>query len=304
MDEELEAPEVEEEEAAEAPEEAAPFEFIAIPPQVSFEVARVAPPSELYIGPGDELLVNVCTSYPGAWLVINARLLRPDGIIVPMQWSIKPQGNRLPYSALFPLTEGYLLSLSLVPIGVVAFVTGGQMWARAAIWRTGGTGALYRLLLSGYVTSFRSLSWPAGIQELSIGNQGWLRVFAGTNPAPGTEVCETVPSFARWRVVTFYFTLTTSATVTDRRVYLVIDDGTTPAVYMPPVAVQPANTSRVYHYASDFPYTQPFPEIALIPIPTNLLLGAGWRIRTETWARQPGDDYSAPGLAVEEWLEV
>lgn len=298
---EEELPEVlEEEAAAEAAAPAAGVEFISIPPQITFEVARVAPPSELYIGPGDELLVNVCTSYPGAWLAIMARLLRPDGVIVPMEWSIRPQGNRLNYSRVCPLTEGYLLSLALVPIGVVEFVKHGQMWVQALIYRSGD---FYRLLLTGYATAFRVLSWPGAGQESSVEGSGYIRSITGTDPAPGLEFVETVPVNARWRPILVYYTLSTSATAILRYARLAIDDGTNLLAILATAMTQGASCTGTYVYGGGLMTTSLLGLYGQGSLPAHLSMRAWYRLRTITENLQAGDNYSAPQLLVEEWLE-
>lgn len=131
---------------------------------------------------------------------------------------------------------------------------------------------------------------------------GRSRSIAGTNPAAGVEISETVPAGVRWRISAVRFTLLTDSTAANRTLFLVFDDGADPSfITMMTQAAQPASTSRVYHFFLDMPAAEVVAGgNAYLPLPDELWLPAGFRMRTLTTSFQAGDDYTAPEFLIEE----
>ena len=98
------------------------------------------------------------------------------------------------------------------------------------------------------------------------------------------------------------FTLVTDATVAIRQVTLIVDDGTNTIWQADGNATQIASLTRNYNF---FPWSA-LPAAAGTEIfgfvPPNMLLQAGFRIRTSTALIAAGDNYAAPVILVEEWL--
>lgn len=159
------------------------------------------------------------------------------------------------------------------------------------------------VLVQGYVTDTYRRGYPGSPIELSSEGPGLLRSIAGTNPAPGVEISETVPTNARWRVIGVRFTLTTDATVANRLPVLTIDDGATVYFTMPAFAVQAASLGVTYQ-AAPLGFSLAVSGQQCLSLPSDgFVLQGGHRIRTVTTAIVAGDDYSAPQLYVEEWIE-
>ncbi len=131
---------------------------------------------------------------------------------------------------------------------------------------------------------------------------GRIRSITGTDPAAGAEISETVPDRRRWLLRGIYFTLTTSATVADRLIHLIIDDGTNIIAKICVVTAHAADTAKDYSFAN-YGSTQLNPVLCFyLPLPLFPLI-AGYRIRTSTDLIEGDDDYSAPQLLVEEWID-
>ena len=139
----------------------------------------------------------------------------------------------------------------------------------------------------------------------ALDGPGSVKSIAGTNPAAGSEISETVPANAIWSVQSISALLVTDATAADRRVRVTTDDGTT---------VYHQVSSRVNHTASlTVRYTwTPFgaPAAAVIaatdativvPLPNPTILAAGHRFISVTGAIVAGDNWGAPQMSVEEW---
>jgi len=131
-----------------------------------------------------------------------------------------------------------------------------------------------------------------------------IKAITGTDPAAGSEISETVPTNARWRVASFRFSLTTSATVADRYVQLVVDDGTTP-IRWGDFSPSPQGASATWTYQASPGGVEHTVRVGVVRIalPDNLVLPQGWRIRTSTANLQTDDDFGPPELIVEEWIE-
>lgn len=159
------------------------------------------------------------------------------------------------------------------------------------------------VLVQGYVTDTYRRGYPGSPIELSTEGPGLLRSIAGTDPALGIEIAETVPTNARWRLLGVRFTLTTDATVANRLPVLTIDDGATAYFTMPAFAVQAASLGVTYQAAA-FGFSLAVSGQQCLALPSvDLILQGGHRIRTVTTAIVAGDNYSAPQLYVEEWIE-
>jgi len=167
------------------------------------------------------------------------------------------------------------------------------------------TGTTEVLLLSAqYITDHKVIQWPPGFVESSVEGPGLLRSITGTDPAAGSEITETVPTNARWRLRGIRFELATSADVADRRVLLIIDDGASVFTAIVVEAIQTADLTRAYNFYSIAPRESVF-TVGNIesPLPEDLMLLQGWRIRTSTVNLQAADDYGAPQRLVDEWIE-
>lgn len=140
--------------------------------------------------------------------------------------------------------------------------------------------------------------------EDSIPNdQGFVRSVLGTDPAAGAEVSETVPTNARWKLHSIIASLVTDGTVANRNVNWIIDDGTT-TLYTSNDNTNHAATTTASHILSENQTRGTIGTIYNSPMnPVGLVLFQGWRIRTSTTNLQAGDNWAAPQIFVEEWIE-
>jgi len=176
----------------------------------------------------------------------------------------------------------------------------GEVYVTVAL-RFGGT-CLWPLL-AGYIYDGHRLTWPPGFFEGMTEGPGLLRSITGTNPAAGAEISEAVPTNARWRIKSLIFTLVTDGTVANRLVKIVIDDGANALSKGSCGNYQTASQTYVYTGGAGL-----YPSSLLIGywnivLPEMPILFQGWRIRTETDTIQAGDNYGAPQLLVEEWIQ-
>ncbi len=269
---------------------------------VGFPAGRAPLPSPLYIGRDDRLLVRVHNTATGLAVVVRVRLMQPDGLIVPLSYTLRPTADRTLQTASFDLTEGFLLGLAV--LGESAVARRGQAFVAVLLVRGGALASEpVQTLVADYLSEGQLVGWPGGEIRSSVEGPGVMRSIAGTNPAAGAEASEAVPTDARWRLSTLRVQLVTSAAVAARRVHLLVDDGATVLLDLAAADTQAASLTRNYNVAADgFARAAQTNEIYL-PIPPGLVLPQAYRIRTSTENLQAGDDFGAPQLAVEEWLE-
>ena len=131
---------------------------------------------------------------------------------------------------------------------------------------------------------------------------GRLRSITGTDPAAGAEISETVPDRRRWKILSIAITLTTDATVDDREVRLIIDDGTNTILIVRLTNKQAATNTYSYYFTNIGVAETKRINSILIPIPT-LTLSPNSRIQTSTDKMKAGDNYAAPQLLLKEWID-
>jgi hypothetical protein len=274
-------------------------------PIVKFLAQGVQPPSRVYIQRDDILMVNVFTGTAQGTFTIRGRLLRPDGVIIPIAETFTPVVNRSGQPFKFILGEGFLLTLT-VQVGA-ASSSGTPAYVIAWISHTETpvlTGLDYfDILLAGYVGAQTTVSFPTFPGARSTDGQGFLRPVLGVDPAAGVEISETVPVGARWRLIAFTANLVTSAVVGNRRVALLHDDGVN--VYARSFATTNivASTNVFITWADGYPNAANSDNQQEAPLPVQDKLSGGFRLRTSTVGLDPGDNWGQPLYLVEEWIE-
>jgi hypothetical protein len=248
------------------------------------------------------LRVHSFNSASGVTLTVVARMLGYDGQPVVCVFDQVPNTDRSIKSTIFALGEGWLVS-------VQAFASAGsprrgQCFGRVELVE-GLTGAVISLtpLLQGYIQDTTVRAWPGSTIDASTEGPGIIRSIAGTDPAAGVEISETVPTNARWRPLSVWFALTTSAVVANRTPRIVLDDGTT-EYYRAGSGVQQTASGTLVYQASSAPISAGTGGGSnMFGLPFGLIMLGGHRIRTSTVALDVGDNYASPQLLVEEWIE-
>lgn len=177
----------------------------------------------------------------------------------------------------------------------------GQVWVDVTL-RFGQMLEMH--LFNGYIYHWHNLTWPPGVFDDMTASPGCLRSITGTDPDAGSNAVETVPGNTRWRLVSFVVSLTTSADAGDRVVHIVVDDGTNELARWVSPSAQVASKTYAYYSESGVGVEQSLrSNRVVLPLPPALLLFQGWRIRTATDGMFAADNYGAPQMLVEEWLE-
>jgi len=276
--------------------------FTPRPPEVGYAGAGVGPPSALYIFREDQLVIDTWSSTAPGAIHIKARVLTPEGRIQTSAWTHMPNSDRTQATTYHDLGEGFLLGVMVLAPGLP--YRRGHCWCLATLQRgRGAVGLLEHLLIADYVTQSGRLVWPGGQIRSSVEGPGLIRSVAGADPAAGAEILVTVPAGARWRIISAYYTLQTDVTVPNRSHSLVWDDGAAILGRSDPGHWHPASYPMSYSAGAFGHGPVTFLVCVDVNLPQYLILLAGYRLRSVTLALAAGDNYTAPQLLVEEWIE-
>jgi hypothetical protein len=257
----------------------------------------------VYLTGEDQLRVTVLNAAAAVRVQLSGRLLNTSGEIVPYSHDFLPSTDRSVATMTRSIGEGWLLEASVKTIAGAPLI--GQCYAILSIVR-GSTGNQVDLstLGAGYVTAVQRLAWPGAGFQSSLDGGGALRSITGAVPAAGAEVSETVPTGARWELISFAALLTTSATVSNRSANHTLDDGANIYFRADSNLAHAASIALLYVLATCFTIPSSTNGLAYQkPLPPNIRLGAGHRIRTQTTNLQAGDQWSAVQYLVREWIE-
>jgi hypothetical protein len=141
-----------------------------------------------------------------------------------------------------------------------------------------------------------------GVPQTSIGALVQLN---GTNVAANTELSETVPAGKFWKLIAVSVALVQGITQTPQPI-LQLDDGTDVIFEsFGSSAAQAASTTCRYTWAPGHTLTAQIGATTNVhstaPLPADLVLGPGYRIKTVTLGIGANSDYGAPSLFVVEY---
>jgi len=160
-------------------------------------------------------------------------------------------------------------------------------------------------LSAGYLTDSKTISWPPGVHEGFLEGPGLIRTITGTNPAAGAAISETVPTNAAWKFKSLRVSLATDGNVANREAFLYYDDGSVTIYRSAHGPAHVANSTYYYHFIAGYPIEETGFDAGgqnRLPMPGDLLLSGGYRIQSGISSGQATDDWGAPVLQVEEWI--
>lgn len=272
-------------------------------PEVTFALKNIGPPSSLYVGREDKLFVTSYNSASGFSVEVHTRMLLPSGVVVPGVQIHVPNSDRSSKTSLIPLAEGFLLNVLV--IASAGSAKRGQCYVVVGLSRGDGPVTInHQVMTQGYVFNAGNLVWPGGPMEQPTQGLGYVRTYNGTQPAAGAEINEVVPTGARWRLVALRNNLTTAVAVANRKPAIKLVIGALGAAFSPSPVTQTASLSWAYDtHIGMSSYTAADTTDVVMPIPASILLPAGAVIATATVGIQAADQWAAPNVTIEEWIE-
>ena len=137
-------------------------------------------------------------------------------------------------------------------------------------------------------------------KSLGTASKGDAVTLQGSDPAAGAEWSETVPTGKVWKLLAVRAALVTSAVAGNRRVSIVIDDGTNIIFAARDESVQAASLTHTY-YGTLAEARAVADTDHYVQIPDGLWLAAGYRVRSSTTLIDVGDNWGAPVFTIEEF---
>lgn len=266
----------------------------------------LASPFQFTTDGDDNLRLVSANSLVGVRLQVQGRRLDEKGRIKTFAFDHVPNSDRTATTTNHPFGLGALLNLT-VSVSAGSPVI-GQTYVTVQLIR-GLSGAMIVLgtLLGGYVTATQFLGWPGSPIVSSTSGEPAARVIVGTDPAADTIVTETVPTGARWELLSVQVTLVkggaSAAGVTLVQVSDPANDygrysgGTTGGIL----------TTNLVTFAQGLPiksFAAGGDTTVNGPLPRSLILLAGHRFQVTDTVFGNGDNFGRPGYSVREWLEV
>ncbi len=280
-----------------------PFIPATTSPLTGFDFNKVSPPAAIYLLPDDLIALRIFSNVVPETVNFGIVILRAiDGVLTKQVENIPVVTAGVPVLRNIQGVEGILLGVSA---GATNSLTRGDVWVKAVLHRGSGTTPINRMVLfQDYCTASYIATWPGGNQNYPTKDPGKIRSITGTLPAAGAEISETVPTRTRWRPMTFRYRLVTLAAVANREANLLIDDGANILALTTPAFTQVANTTFDYDALRGVQRQAALQRNEVDFAMPDVILEAGYRIRTFTANLQAADAYTAPQYLVEEWVDL
>jgi hypothetical protein len=261
-------------------------------------------PFQFFVTGEEAFRVEVLNSASGVTITLDMRFVDQIGSIRTFQRVITPTADRTTNVFVFSLGRGFVQNI-LVRISTGTSVV-GQTFVLLGLQRGLEASAVPNaIILQGYVASSVSLGWPGSPIRPSTEGPGNIRRIAGTAPALGQQITETVPTGSRWRVISFFSRLNTGPVVTNRLPILLVGGGNEIITYAP--NTQPANTLFDWHFGSgsvqSFHNGTTNTTRGVAPDWSGQVLKAGNQINTAVVNMQAADFWEQPSIVIEEWIE-
>lgn len=273
----------------------------------------IAAPFQFATTGEDSLRLIVINAGIAVRVKVQGRRVDEKGAILPLAHTLTAQADRTPTSQDYPLGIGALVNLSVhaepVQSGLEVFEQPviGQTFVTLQIIRglSGGTEVL-GVLLQGYVTQRQGLGWPGSPIEDSLRGQGVLRQIIGTAPAAGADISESVPTNARWRLVSVFATLQTLAAPGNRLPYIRVEDEPAFVFWrLYSAAAQASGLTRAHQWFIGVNQATAIdPVYQQSALPHGTVLKDGGRFVISAVGMAVDDQWAAPRYIVEEWLEA
>lgn len=265
---------------------------------------RVLPHTAMYVTPADQLLLNVTPETFGGSMLLNYRLMLPDGTIQTAQETLQIVGNGNEQTKFIPLVEGWLLSVTVYFNS--AQVPTGTTYVQVFLVRSGTAQVVWPTLLIGeYINSFYHLAWPGSPVIQPVNGRGWPNTKVAAAVGAGANITLQLDIHHRFVIDYVQVTLATAAAVANRLVQLNLFDGVRTFAVIPSNATQTASTTFQYFFAKGMQYIiynttevfAPFPLDMESPSDAPLLITAA------AFGLQAADQFSNMFVRTRQWQE-
>ena len=254
-----------------------------------------------YIGNNQQIRIFTWNGNASVTLIrMDLRILRRNGVIDTVAISYTPTSNRVAAGTQFNCGTGWILS------GIITPLTGsprrGDTYVLVTIYDTKENKGI-QTLCQEYITPATLAMFPFGKTGYQVEGTGKLTSITGTDPAAGAEISEITPTNARWKIRALSASFVADANVANRTIEIVIDDGTNEILRLQDRTVITAGQTRTMQLQTFSALPADTTTTHYFVLPGDFVMLQGYRIRTETTNIQVGDNFGAPTMIIEEWLE-
>jgi hypothetical protein len=269
---------------------------------VDYVPDRIYPSTALYVQPIDILHINLSAPSAGGTMLINYRLMLPDGTIQVAQETFNFSGGVGGQLKEIALIEGWLLSVTCQLR--TANISVGEIYCEVYLIRQAPLNLVWPVqLIADYFTSFQTLGWPGNTLRQPTEGRGWNRYFSVGAPAAGVDFSVNLPQQFHWKLKGMFFDFTTSVAVANRTVRVRVG---TNVLHISSGFVQTASQTIHYTFGEGMPYNSSDPTYGVTaPFPGELewgcdaILTAG----SEVGNIQAADQLSNIFLLTTQWHE-
>jgi hypothetical protein len=248
-------------------------------------------------------VTSVC-SVTGVTLAVQGRRRDDNGTLQPIKETHAPNSNRTTKTQDYGLGPGAILNLTM--FATAGALVSGQCYVKVELLRNfGGTAIVLGTLLGGYVTPVQALGFPGSPIVSSLEGEPALRAIAGTLQPVGQIIAETVPTGARWELISLVHSYTTDATVITRRVLTQLTAAGVPCFVGIAFNAQGASDSWTHTWGPNIEGTSDATiKRVQSGIPGRTLMPSASTFFVTAANLQAGDQFGQPFYLVREWLEV
>lgn len=286
---------------------AAPFESQTRPPLFTFspQGAMGVSMQGFYINQDDNLVIGVWNSSAAVTTVnVQVRVLRPDGSLIYEAFSCPNVLSTRQVAAVnISQLEGFIVGVVVQSPG--PGVVRGQTYVTVKIARGAVGNSLANItLVADYLSTAFQPSWPYGGLRGSTDGPGLAYGTNGGIPLAGADASVSVPTNARWSVLSVKVHLLTDAVAGNRQVSLLCIDSGGTAWEIGATTTQGPSLGYDYTWAPGLQFNATVPTEQCAPMPMGVLLPAGSTLTATMTGRDAGDQFSAVAVALQEWIDV
>lgn len=262
-----------------------------------------SPYSFLFTGE-DWLRLTATNGVFGNRIAVHYRMQRPGAPAHASRHVLQMGAPYVTTSAEFTLGEGYLLNATVFMEG--SNPTGAQAFVTLRVIRGRGPNAtVLGTIVQGYITEKQDLGWPGSPISDALSGRGAERLAFVSQPAPGQDLAQIIPSGARWEVLSIAASFTADATVFGREALALGQTGGVPLWQVPqPLRTEASRTSYYYWAQGLEGYGASILFVGTAPLPRDYPISGPGAITVHAPAKSPTDQWSAAHIRIREWLEV
>ncbi len=206
--------------------------------------------------------------------------------------------------ATIQIDEGLLFGVSCATIGIQNDV--GTFYAQCSLYLTPDLTVPLVTLFSGFCTTNQPIAWPYAVTPVTLRPSSYA-VIQGSTPAAGAQAIVTVPTGARWEIISVLGLFGCSVAVANRHVRLFYTIGTLTVIQAINTFLQTAGQLGTYIAGSPWPaqnMAYGIVQYTTLPTPTPLVMQGGDTINTAVDAIQAADTWTGLIVLYREELRI